>query len=189
MKVKMTNKYLDVLHQAYKNSINLGLGNIEGVGSVIDDDIRKIISKVADQVVKDRDEAGIPREILIQDCGGVAAMLHANLKQHGVETLITIGDVIDRGKSRYDTTFEYLKDELKKGIQNSPVKLHVWLSMSDGTIIDPTILLKRKGNAFVNKKLNYQQQGLYIGDAISLKLKYKPVLLGSDFLYKIGLLR
>jgi len=189
LKVNFEKEYEESFLKAIERTATL---NIENVDFKIDTNFEiniDLIKKLALKIVEDRDRLGVPRQISISDCGGMTASLQKLLLEHNISSLITIGDVIEIGKPKYKTTVQSLKNELKKGISQDGVYLHVWLTLPNMYIIDTTLLLKSKRNLFFNKKLDYIKNGLYIEKKINNRAIFKPMLVGSNFLYKIGLLR
>jgi len=149
----------------------------------------ELINNLALKIIELRDKYNIPRQITISDCGGMSFGLQQLLLENNIPSLITIGDVVEIGKARYKTTVQSLKNELEKGVSNDQVYLHVWLTLPNMHIIDTTLLLKSQKNKFINKKLDYIKDGLYSKVKINNRAIFKPMIVGSNFLYKIGLLR
>lgn len=149
----------------------------------------ELVNNLALKVIEFRDNYNIPRKTTISDCGAVSFILQKLLLENNIPSLITIGDVVEVGKARYKTTVQSMKNELERGVSFEPVHLHVWLTLPNMHIIDMTLLLKSQKNKFINKKLDYIKEGLYSKVKINNRAVFKPMLVGSSFLYKIGLLR
>jgi len=189
MKSNHEEEYEQFIIKSIERTEKLGLENNEfkiNKNLVVD---LELINKLALEMIELRDNHNIPRQITISDCGAMSYTLQQLLQEHGIPALITIGDVIEVGKARYKTTVQSLKNEIEKGISNDQVYLHVWLTLPNMHIIDTTLLLKSQKNKFINKKLDYIKDGLYSQVKINNRAIFKPMIVGSTFLYKIGLLR
>lgn len=66
-------------------------------------------------------------------------MLKDRLKAElGIENLITIGDRFLDDYVYYEMAKEFVQNELNSTNIFEPIKAHVWLTLSDGTILDCT---------------------------------------------------
>ena len=135
------------------------------------------------QIIEDRDKRGINRYITAMDCSGMSILIHRFLTQLNIPSMLIIGDMSIQGHPEYETTYQYLENELNN-IRSSKIQYHVWVIVENFMIIDPTIRLKESEREdFLNKKTN---SGVFISDIEKLpqEIEYIPYLLGEEFLHK-----
>lgn len=99
-------------------------------------------------------------------------------------TLGWIDDGSERGLHKFDE--EFIADKLKNGHQESTINIHAWLTLPTMEVIDLTlcttfsILQNRKeGEGMVITKKADDMKGF----------SYKPMLVGEEFIAKIGVLQ
>lgn len=104
----------------------------------------------------------------------------------GCPAMFTIGWVDDgtpKGMFRFDDAF--IEDKLAHGYPSTEVCMHAWLTLPSMEIIDVSLLTS------IGEVLNITE---YMGGVIARKadelinMKYKPMLVGLDFLYKTGMI-
>lgn len=136
-----------------------------------------------------RDEVG---EIGIEELVGECLSIHLKLREPlsrivNAPCFYTIGYVETAEGNMFHQTDESLKALLRDGMQSLTLNIHAWLTLPTMEIIDfslPTTY------AVVNR--NKQGIGGIIANHADLLvggLKYHPMLIGEDFLWKIGALR
>ncbi|HEY0924271.1 hypothetical protein [Rheinheimera pacifica] len=127
---------------------------------------------------------------LAQKCIPVHLMLNQFLKKElGVVSYITIGDRFWSNSEIYcEMSYENIQKELNTPQINSPLNAHIWLTLSDGSILDCTSeahldVLENRGIHATNQCLTYieanSKQNVLSG-------YHRPYLFGSDFLIKTG---
>jgi len=83
-------------------------------------------------------------------------------------------------------SYQYILNELKAPDIRKPIKAHVWLTLSDGTIIDFTSeahldILYKRGNYPVEKCFQVIRPNDDTQEGV-----HRPFLIGDDFLFKSG---
>lgn len=105
--------------------------------------------------------------------------------------ILTIGDVEVVGEPRYRPTRKVLRSLLRRGLHDdSRLDLHIWLTFPGGVVLDLTlglILVRDKVPAEVPL---YSDSAIIYGAADGLLpgLRYRPMLVGEAFLFRIGTL-
>lgn len=108
----------------------------------------------------------------------------------GVKTYITIGDKYWSDSDIYcEMSYESITRELKKPDVTKPIQAHVWITLTDGTIIDFTgeahiDILQERGNFPAEECF----QVIRPSDVIEGGF-HRPFLIGADFLFKTGAIR
>lgn len=131
-------------------------------------------------------------EISLTDLVGQCMSIHSGLvkpisKITGTECYFTIGFVDTGSQKMFYQTEDSLKEMLDKGVNNSAVSLHAWLTLPTMEIMDFTI-------ATSYAMVNGHKEGLgsIIGthaDSLNGDLKYHPMLVGENFLFKAGIVK
>jgi hypothetical protein len=106
----------------------------------------------------------------------------------GIDSTITIGDIHwpEHNYVYCKTSYERLIDELGSPNHEADIKLHTWLTLVDGSILDCTSqahadLLFDRGERPIHECFSFIPLNEDNG--------YTPYLVGSHFLYKIGAIR
>lgn len=105
-----------------------------------------------------------------------------------VKSYYTVGYVRRSGKDMFKITEADIAELLVSGMQGSTLHYHAWLTLPSMEIIDltlPTVSAVIKNNSndlggIIANNPNHLNE--------KLKLKFKPVIVGQDFLTKIGAL-
>jgi hypothetical protein len=126
---------------------------------------------------------------LASNCTPVHLMTQHLLKtEFNIDSFITIGDRYWDDYVYCEMSYEKIERELKSPDFNKPIKAHVWLTLSDGTIIDFTaeahadLLFQRGENPIENCIMIVD-----IDNEENDKSGYhRPYLLGVDFLQRVG---
>jgi hypothetical protein len=157
-----------------------------------DDSIHSIFANLCNQVIKIRLDKGLsmaknPHEA----CESVMAAIRnlANPKAREMIAMmnpkVTIGDVLVTGAPTYHVTKSAIKDLLANGYNpDEGLNLHVWITLFDGTVVDPTIL-----STLVEKERIAPENAnelMVLPPHISSDLKYVPLLIHNDFFYKVS---
>lgn len=99
---------------------------------------------------------------------------------------VTIGDVLVEGQPQYKVTKNSIKDIIAEGFNpNKYLNVHVWITLFDGTIFDPTIAA-----TLVTKRMLPPQEmnSMHIQPfdmANSLNITYRPLLIDDEFYYRV----
>jgi len=126
---------------------------------------------------------------LASNCTPVHLMLQYCLKEElGLDSYITIGDRYWDDYIYCEMSYENIESELKNPNINNPIKAHVWLTLSDGTILDCTAeahadQLFNRGEHPVEKCLMIVERNAK-EDAKSGY--HRPYLVGVSFLERTG---
>ncbi|TYK66028.1 hypothetical protein [Colwellia echini] len=103
------------------------------------------------------------------------------------KTYITIGDRYWAENDIYcQMSYQYILNELKAPDFSKPIQAHVWLTLSDGTIIDFTSeahldILYKRGDHPVEKCFQVIRPNDVIIEGV-----HRPFLIGDNFLFKSG---
>ncbi len=138
-------------------------------------------------VVRDAIGEVPPEEIGLQ-CMSIHYRLQSVVQDWlGCPALYTIGWIDDEtptGMFRFDDAF--IQDRLDNGHPSSQVNLHTWLTLPSMEVIDvslaTSIALVQKKPALMGGVIAQLSDGLK-------GMKYKPMLVGSDFIFKTSLLK
>jgi len=144
--------------------------------------IRKKINKYFLKIIEDRDNKNIDRYTTAMDCSGMAILMYRYLKELNIPAILMIGDMLFDGVSEYETSYQYLENELK-GNCSPKIQYHVWVILENYMLIDPTIRLKEaERKDFLSKKTN---SGPLICDIENIPngIEYIPFLMGEKFLH------
>ncbi|TMS82221.1 hypothetical protein [Pseudoalteromonas sp. S554] len=126
---------------------------------------------------------------LASKCTDVHLMLQYFLKTDlNIDSHITIGDRYWHDYIYCEMSDESIKSELNSPSLDEPIKAHVWLTLTDGTILDCTgeahaDLIFSRGNFPLHECLHLSAPSEK-EDAI--EGYYRPYLIGTDFLEKTG---
>lgn len=126
---------------------------------------------------------------LASKCTPVHLIMQHFLKSElNLDSYITIGDRYWDDYVYCEMSYENIERELKNPDFNEPVKAHVWLTLSDGTILDCTAeahadLLYKRAERPIEKCLMLVEIGNIEDDKSGY---HRPYLVGVDFLQKIG---
>jgi hypothetical protein len=126
---------------------------------------------------------------LAENCTVIHLLMHRHLKNElGVDSYITIGDYYWGDYVYCEMSYDGIKCELTQPDINKPIKAHVWLTLTDGSIIDCTLqghadLLFNRGNFPVEKCLMIVEVN---SSEDEVRGYHRPYLVGSDFLMKVG---
>ena len=130
-------------------------------------------------------------ETLAAKCVPVNMIINEHVERIlGIKTHLTIGDRYWSDKDIYcEMSYEAISRELKTPDVTQPINAHVWLTLSDGTIIDFTgeahfDVLQSRGNFPVEQCY----QVIRPDDAKENDF-HRPFLVGNDFLFKTGSIR
>ncbi|UTA48147.1 hypothetical protein L1F30_01070 [Simiduia sp. 21SJ11W-1] len=105
----------------------------------------------------------------------------------GIKCYLTIGYTKAYGATINKSSLSELKSELKSPNIDNPLQMHVWVTLSDGTIIDWTteaFLTHREGEIKDIKSCM-----LHIDPEKIKEISYHPILVGDDYLSKVGAFR
>ncbi|MBB3103291.1 hypothetical protein [Azomonas macrocytogenes] len=98
----------------------------------------------------------------------------------------TIGNFSYKGDPLYRQSKAGLKKLINQGIQpDQPLDVHMWLTLEDMTVIDPTLLgtLERRG---LLKATDYSANGVLIWrEDTPSDFVYEPILVDNDFAFRV----
>ncbi|MCO4171636.1 hypothetical protein [Aeromonas veronii] len=123
-------------------------------------------------------------------CTPVHLMAQYFLKEKlGIESYITVGDRYWNDYIYCEMSYDSIRYELMNPDITKPIKAHVWLTLSDGTIIDCTAeahadLLFERGDFPVHQCLMIVDPERVEDDVAGY---HRPYLVGTDFLSKAGM--
>ncbi|UOB73658.1 hypothetical protein [Pseudoalteromonas sp. APM04] len=122
-------------------------------------------------------------------CTDVHLMLQYFLKKDlNIDSYITIGDRYWHDYIYCEMSDASIKSELNSPGLNEPIKAHVWLTLTDGTILDCTgeahaDLIFNRGNFPLHECIHLFAPN---EKEDSIEGYYRPYLIGIDFLEKTG---
>ncbi len=127
---------------------------------------------------------------LAKKCARVHLMLQHHLKHDlDIDSFITIGDRFWDDYIYCEMTKELIENELRNQNRHEPIQAHVWLTLTDGTILDCTAeahadLLFKRGEHPADKCI------IIIEPTKEEDAKsgyHRPILIGSGFLEATGM--
>ncbi|MFT6421461.1 MAG: hypothetical protein ACJA2K_000173 [Thalassolituus sp.] len=183
--------YKDRVIEAIKYTQSLGL-NIEKNPLPFDE---KLAHSIKQQVYQLCAEAlhhyGYEKSSdLAGKCTPVHLMLQSHLKSDlSIDSFITVGDRFWDDYVYCEMTKESIENELHNRNINEPIKAHVWLTLTDGTILDCTAeahadLLFKRGEHPAAKCIMIVEPDK---EENAKSGYHRPALLGIGFLEKTGM--
>ena len=129
-------------------------------------------------------------EDLAGQCTPVHLMLMSHLKSDlNIESFITVGDRYWDDYIYCEMSRDSIESELKKPSIDGDIKAHVWLTLTDGTILDCTA--EAHADLLFKRGPHPAHKCIMLVDPIleeSAKSGYhRPYLIGTDFLEKTGM--
>jgi len=108
------------------------------------------------------------------------------LEENNVESFFTIGDRVWDDYIYCEMSYDQIGSELSNPTPNNPLKAHVWLTLSDGSILDFTSqphmdLLQGDREYPIEQSIILKR----LDDSWE-KGNFRPFLVGKQFLYKTG---
>lgn len=184
--------YKDAFQAAVQKTIEWNLGGdlpfYKLEGPLIS---REMIFQVALHLIPQLEQHGfIDSRSLAGNCLQVNAWLADLLARVGVKSVMTIGSMsLESGMVYMPLDYEKLHVELNAPQPDKDIGVHVWLTLEDGSIVDwvgPAWYDQMIGSNYsVNECMDVLPQGIF-GDS---PYSYKPYLVGSEYLKKIGAIR
>lgn len=130
------------------------------------------------------------------DLAGKCTPVHLMLRQHlkndlGIDSFITVGDRFWDDYVYCEMTKESIEKELNHKNVNEPIKAHVWLTLTDGTILDCTAeahadLLFKRGEHPSHECIMIVEPGK---EEDAKSGYHRPVLVGTGFLEQTGMVQ
>jgi hypothetical protein len=119
------------------------------------------------------------------DCTNVSVNMLELVRDHFcTDAYLTTGNITADNKPFFECTVDYLRDIASKTQFNPKLKVHMWITLSSGEIVDFTFL---RSMAKVNKDYEpYKSVVMTTPFLEDLKLVYSPMIVGSDFYRKTG---
>lgn len=119
------------------------------------------------------------------DCTNVSVNMLELVSDHFcTDAYLTTGNISVENKPFFECTVDYLREIASKNRFNPKLKVHMWITLSSGEIIDFTFL---RSMAKVHKNCELYKSVVmitpFLGD---LRLVYTPMIVGSDFYRKTG---
>jgi len=124
---------------------------------------------------------------LARQCVLVHTTLQHILRENlNVKSYITIGDRYWSDYIYCETSYEYIKNEMNSPNIESPIQVHVWLTLSDGSILDCTgeahvDLISQRGDFPTRECFQMIEPQEKITDGY-----HRPYIIGSEFLRRTG---
>lgn len=121
-------------------------------------------------------------------CIPVHAFVQEILSAHGISSVLTIGDRTWHDYIYCEMSYEQIAHELSSPNIRDPLKAHVWLTLSDGTILD---LTSQPHMDQLQGDQEYPIEKSIVIKRLSEKWddgNYRPFLVGPDFLINTGAL-
>jgi hypothetical protein len=183
-------EYKDRFLQALSKTKELGL-NVEEVEfdeGISLEELRKALELAIDFLYQ---HGHTNSDTLASKCMPVHLIVHNVMRSVlGIKSYLTIGDRYWSDDDIYcEMSYESISKELESPDMNNPIKAHVWLTLTDGTILDFTSeahldVIGNRGNFPAERcyQVIPPDKGLAAG-------YHRPFLIGQDYLIKTGSIR
>lgn len=121
-----------------------------------------------------------------ESCQTLSTQIFAHLNAWGIPANIVVGNVTVNGTDEFETTLEYLQQEVLateplKGVQ----KLHAWICLGDDTLVDAALPPRLVRNYGAPRQF---EDTIFIDRAGKMmerfKIQYVPLLVGTEFFAK-----
>lgn len=184
-----------MLNDLYVNDWNLAIERTKKFGFSVSPAASKVVEK---RYLKPEVLEKMPHMIL-KSCGeiGLAELVGQCMSIHHrlapvisefleCEATFTLGWVLNNTEELFKFDDVFIEETIKNGHKNNRVNLHAWITLPSMEVIDfslPTTIGYVKG-----KKEMYGATIASHPDEFTKGLKYKPMLLGDEYLQKTGLL-
>jgi len=174
--------YKEELSKAEKKSLELNLSPRLSNNFPITDDFKSSLDGFCNEHLLGHLMGMFGQGYWGTQCLNIAPQLFVMLQHHNIPCELVYGEVNINGTDEFDTTLEGLIHELKSSSFDSPFAVHVWISVGDDIIIDPTVS-SRIHRYYSN---DVPQNYIICGSSDSLKkewmLDYKPMLVGAKYI-------
>lgn len=94
---------------------------------------------------------------------------------------VTIGNVYYKGRNIYGTSREAIADVLRAGHSNTPLELHVWLTVDDMTVLDLGIKHTLAAMGLRSPVSGNEQPVLIWQESSPGAYQYEPLLINNEF--------
>lgn len=183
--------YKDRLIEAvnYTSSLGLNIGKCPlPLGDKIENDVMQHIFQLCGDALyhygyqKSSDLAG--------KCTPVHLMLQSHLKSDmDIDSFITVGDRFWDDYVYCEMSKDSIESELKKPNMSGDIKAHVWLTLTDGTILDCTA--EAHADILFNRGEHPAHKCIMLIDPNKEECAksgyHRPYLVGTEFLEKTGM--
>lgn len=179
-------RYMTLLKQSLAFSNELGIKNIDrkfmDCKYQEDSDFHNIVNMVQGELFDIIENMFSHPPYLGNYCLDLTAITFMYLKAKGFDVEMIYGNVNinNSPEDEWDTTPEYLKNEYQRMIKKGEQDVHAWVGIGGNIIIDFALPERLWKNYKYPKEINFP-----IGQSDffekSLKVKYKPMVVGSDF--------
>ncbi|MDH0380663.1 hypothetical protein [Comamonas aquatica] len=152
---------------------------------------RSAIYAITEKMLPKLLQAGfVDSKSLAGNCIQINSWLAQHLADHGVKSVITMGSMyLEHGFVYMALTHDALKAELDAPSPDEGLKVHAWLTLEDGTIVDwvgPAWYDQFIGSNYpVRECMDVLMHG-HFGDS---PYRYLPYLVGDEFLRRVGAVR
>lgn len=181
-----SDRYLALLLQSLDFSNEIGVQNINTKFMDLKyqdkHDLQKIVSIVQGELFDFIENFFKFYPYLGNMCLDLSAITFMYLKAKGIDAEIIYGNVNINGspEDEWDTTAEYLKAEYQHKIKQGQQDVHAWVGVGGNIIIDYALPERLWKNYLYPKEINFLVGYAHFFEE-SLKVQYKPMLIGSDF--------
>lgn len=181
-----SNRYLNLLHQSLDFSNEIGVQNINTKFMELKyqdkHNFQKIVSIVQGELFDYIESFFKFSPYLGNMCLDLSAITFMYLKAKGIDAEVIYGNVNINGspEDEWNTTSDYLKDEFVSKIKNGEQDVHAWVGVGGDIIIDYALPERLWKNYLYPKEINFPVGYAHFFED-SLKVQYKPMLIGSDF--------
>lgn len=185
----MKDDYKDLVRRAVSTSVSLGLLN-ENVAPTFNSDVihERLIDSIA-RFTRHLHSLGLESSRSLNgNCIQVHDQLQAHLQRHGIESHMTIGSMHGQGWHYGSASTDELLAELEGPDRAREIKIHTWLTLNDASVLDWT------GQAWYDTKVNEDHPVeaclVYLPKGVQCERHYyKPLLVGREYLIRIGSIR
>ena len=181
-----TERYLGLLEESLNFAKELGLENLQWDSIETKyqgkDDIQEIVNIVQGELFDFIEDFFKFHPYLGNMCLDLTAITFMYLRAKGFDAEIVYGNVNinNSPEDEWDTTPTFLKNEYVNKVNTGEQDVHAWVGLGGDIIIDFALPERLWKNYEYPREINFP-----IGRADffenSLKVKYKPMLVGSDF--------
>ncbi|NMO71871.1 hypothetical protein [Vibrio breoganii] len=127
-----------------------------------------------------------------ESCETIMRAIHAedNLQLRNflleLKPQVTVGDVLVEGQPQYSVTKRSIKEIVAEGFNpNKYLNVHVWITLFDGTIFDPTIAATLVAKKMLPPQEINQMHIQPFGMDNNINITYRPLLIDDEFYSRV----
>lgn len=176
--------YYEQLEKSLEFSKKIGIQNLQWDCTVVRnlEELQSIFHIITTDVLGFIDSFRTVNPYLGNQCLLLAANTFMILKARGFDVEMIYGNVNvnDSPDDEWDTTYQYLEDEYRNKVREGIQDIHAWVGFGSNFIIDFALPERLWKNYKYPKDVYHPCAEIdFLEDM--LKVKYKPMLVGTDF--------